>query len=912
MLRRFSALSALLFPISIFAQSTPTILCISGQCLQGYSNTTIGTIITGTSNSVHLLPGVYDASTNPQLLHDSLTSSSASLSPSAGFNSSLSLPLTVALQPGFSTYSDRLYSGQASFSALPSTPLINSTKSLTASSLALASDVWIALNIGSTNRVIVWDAVPDVAQLPTQGALSLVDIQSAACSPTCSSGGVCSAAGVCQCQPGFSGASCETCAPGFFGPTCQACPANCTTCDEGITGTGRCLKPTPPTNAPANCNCKNGVCGANGTCSCTPGFTTGNDGTQCSKCLPGFFQTSSGDCKVCNIGCAQCSDVTGQCTACRTGQGIDSVDNTKCNVIATLTQTGTVCPQGTFSNGTACQSCSSACATCTGPTANDCGLCALGTFFNNGQCVSASNQGVCSGSDLIADNNKRECDSCGASCTTCQIQNFGTTSTVDQKKCTGCLPGFFLSNGTCVASCPAGTTVSTQDNLTCISCDSSCATCSGSPTFCLTCANNQLASKGQCVSTCPSSTFSSSGACLSCHADCASCSGGSFNQCTSCPASRPVLLNGRCVPTCARNQFLDPSSGTCQSCDSSCSSCSGAGPSNCLACASSSQKLSQGTCVAANCQADTSIVAGLGVCLSDLVSTSSSSTDAQPLPPVSGIDTNTKVSRRLEWWEILLMALGCAFIFLAVIWCFRRRQRKKRANAKMVMYGPDHGRGWRWKLAQWARKLFGRTPAQPASPVGYLPSGGGHFTPMPVHEPVIMHRGVVLGGWRRKLIRWGEKLFGHAPSQPTYAPHIVHLGPIHHSAEDVKPYKAPAPTPAARDVDMVKLIESYNRGPGKQGHQQAGGRYALVRNGARGAVDDAEQRSLSDASSHMSAPSVYSQLTGVPRRVQDPRLPVRRDLDSRFSVSTFGVAVDERERASPSKGNAKRAVPIPF
>jgi hypothetical protein len=41
----------------------------------------------------------------------------------------------------------------------------------------------------------------------------------------------------------------------------------------------------------------NGICGSNGQCSCNTGFTTGSSGLACSKCAPGFFQTSSGDCQ---------------------------------------------------------------------------------------------------------------------------------------------------------------------------------------------------------------------------------------------------------------------------------------------------------------------------------------------------------------------------------------------------------------------------------------------------------------------------------------------------------------------------------------------------------------------------------------------------------------------------------------
>lgn len=253
----------------------------------------------GAATAIHLLPGQYASNTNPQLLHDMLTSSSASLSPSPGFNASLSLPINLALEPGLAIYAEALYSGQSGFTSLPSTPSVNSSTPLTAKSIALSSSVWIAANSGSSNqRVIIWDSVPDVNQLPlgSSGSLSLVDIQSSACSPPCAGSGVCSASGTCQCAPGFTGSSCESCATSFFGPECKPCPDNCTTCDEGITGTGRCVKPVVA-NAPATCNCLNGACGTNGQCACNAGFTTGDDGKACAKCSTGFFLTSTGDCK---------------------------------------------------------------------------------------------------------------------------------------------------------------------------------------------------------------------------------------------------------------------------------------------------------------------------------------------------------------------------------------------------------------------------------------------------------------------------------------------------------------------------------------------------------------------------------------------------------------------------------------
>ena len=254
----------------------------------------------GATTPIHLLPGVYEATTNPQLLHDALTSSSTSLASSPGFTNatSISLPLSLALQAGASIYSGSLYSGQAAFSPLPTAPLINSSTPIPAKGLILSSNVWVALKTGSNDRIVVWDAIPDVGQLPQsdQGSLSLLDMQSSACTPGCSASGVCTSSGTCQCSSGFTGVSCESCASGFFGPKCQACPADCKTCDDGVNGSGRCLKPAIA-NDPASCNCKNGVCGSNGQCTCSVGFTTGDDGTLCSKCSPGFFLTSSGDCQ---------------------------------------------------------------------------------------------------------------------------------------------------------------------------------------------------------------------------------------------------------------------------------------------------------------------------------------------------------------------------------------------------------------------------------------------------------------------------------------------------------------------------------------------------------------------------------------------------------------------------------------
>ncbi|KAF4609117.1 hypothetical protein EYR40_001470 [Pleurotus pulmonarius] len=175
---------------SVVAQSSSTVVCIAGQCLQGLTNITIGATISalGAPTSIHLLPGQYTSSTNPQLLHNLLTAPSASLSSSPGFessSSSISLPLNLALEPGLAIYSDIRFSGQAAFSQLPSSSVSNSSVPLAAKSFAISTNVWASIRSSSEERIVFWDTVPDVTQLPADalGSLALLDLQSSACSP---------------------------------------------------------------------------------------------------------------------------------------------------------------------------------------------------------------------------------------------------------------------------------------------------------------------------------------------------------------------------------------------------------------------------------------------------------------------------------------------------------------------------------------------------------------------------------------------------------------------------------------------------------------------------------------------------------------------------------------------------------
>ncbi|THV06947.1 hypothetical protein K435DRAFT_772951 [Dendrothele bispora CBS 962.96] len=833
-------LFAVTLPLFATAVAQSSVVCVPGECLQGFSNTTIGITVnaSGAASDALLLPGEYTASTNPQFLHDLLTSSSVSFSPSAGFensSSSDSLPLNVALDAGIAIYPESLYAGSAGFSALPSSPLVNASTAITASSFTLSQNVWVALDMGSNGRVVFWDSVPNVSQLPVSGSMSLVDIQSSACSPPCSGSGVCSASGTCTCPSGFTGQSCESCASGHFGPTCQACPSNCSSCDDGITGTGVCLS-VNITNAPSTCNCLNGECGSNSQCSCKPGWTTADNGTACAKCASGFFLTTLGECSICQLGCTSCADGTGECLSCASGFTQDGNDKTKCEAVPSTTSDGTVCPDNSFGSGSSCQPCSSSCQTCNGGTSNDCIICKSGTYKLNGACVSADGNGVCAGSSLIADNNKHECDTCGPKCMSCKIPNFTTASTVNELQCTGCLPGSFLSNGSCVDNCPSGTFLSTDSN-SCQPCGSSCGTCAGSANFCLSCTNNQLAFNGSCVSSCPGNSFKTeSNTCDVCHPDCASCSGTSFNQCTTCPSNRPVLNSGRCLPVCSKSQFFDNTSGSCQSCDSSCSSCSGSGSSNCLACSSSSQVLRGGTCVSANCNGTSTVVQGLGVCLNELVSNTSTTSDGSPLPTIPGLSDPTKQNsgRKLAWWEILLMTLGCAFIFLVILLWWRRRARKRRAQ--------------KTKQFAVARGLDGRK------------------------------------GWVERLVRFGEKLFGHRRSSPKN----VAYPPL----ASTKPYsKHSHPNDSnTRDLETERIELMKLRNAEEARHNREVEKMMLY--------GDYEY-DRGDFDTRMDGPSMYSQVTGTPSRAQQVKQPVK------MGTTTAGSSVYSGHSSAGKSGGSR-------
>ena len=370
----------------------------------------------------------------------------------------------------------------------------------------------------------------------------------------------------------------------------------------------------------------------------------------------------------------------------------------------------------------------------------------------------------------------------------------------------------------------------------------------------MTCNSNQLAANGTCTTSCPSNTFTSGGACLACHPDCATCSGSAFNQCSSCPSSRPVLSSGRCLPTCSRSEFLDPTSSSCKACDSSCSSCTGAGPNACLACANENQVLKSGACISSSCNAFTSVIPGLGVCLSDLVTVANpTSPTPQPLPTLTTQHTGP-ARRSLAWWEILLMALGCAFIFVVILWLWRHHARKQRTQQTALFHTKlNHRVAWRDRFDKFTDFFKGYKQH----------ARSGMFVTETEYQ---------------RLQRLRD------------------AGAAHHEHE------------------MSKLESTYIKSLKRISSPQP-------------SIDVAMGHRDSDLSNRTSAPSLYSQVTGLPRKGPEPKQPSRElDLErgvgstSRFSTTTSGTSIyrspsvrrPEALPLMPSEGELRNRPPTSF
>ena len=326
-----------------------------------------------------------------------------------------------------------------------------------------------------------------------------------------------------------------------------------------------------PTDVP-----KHGTCAAD--CN-IEGFALWKNNTVCTMCG--------------SLGCTEC-DSTGVCTKCDKKQRLsliaDPADSTK-----------KICEP--------CELLNSGCRLCEETNSKSCLACKSPKFSlledSTGlkTCVRRCPSGMFSEPQVLAatlapttmkDLNYNKCSPCLTGCTECKGKGDFCLLCSDA--------GMFAQpDGTCAATCPAGTF--TGDGR-CQKCDTNTETCeinSVSGEYkALTCATGFFIdiSETKCVqqSQCGKGYFGqvSTGKCTACDATvCSECKD-SANFCLKCKdVTKFVSSDGTCKAnpadvTCATSQFKN-SAGLCLECDKKCDSatgCVGAGDSKCLKCAS--------------------------------------------------------------------------------------------------------------------------------------------------------------------------------------------------------------------------------------------------------------------------------------------------------------------------------------
>ncbi|KAH8926246.1 hypothetical protein BT69DRAFT_1278985 [Atractiella rhizophila] len=783
------------------------ILCSPSNCVNVSSLPSFGIQASSPNATLTLLPGSYPLSpASPSPIAAFLSSP---LSVSGGFDVSNNVTtlqegggsIAVLLEPVFVSYAAQGWGGATKVVS----PVINVTDTGEVESFLLPSggEIRAILSIGQA-RIVVRDSAESIASFGLgASSATLLDVQSTTCTTECASGGFCSSnSNDCTCLPNFTGSNCASCLPNHFGPSCAPCPGDCpTSCQDGITGDGSCPLSTGATGnitqtPMEECGCFHGVCASNGVCNCNAGWQdAGGPGPKCSVCEQGYFLTTGGSCQACAPGCLSCSPQTGTCLSCATGFQTSSRDPTTCEPAPFIapnstTNSFTTCPNGSFHNpatGT-CDPCSPVCSTCFGASSDQCVTCASPRGILAGTCVAVDQAtGICDASALpsgaregtwVFDNAEQECQPLPANCTAGNIPNFNSGTTFSDAICTQCQGGTFLSSsgdGSC-GSCKLGEVGGT--NGKCTSCPVGCASCTEDGK-CLSCTDTTaVILSGTCVASCPNSFFPSTNSssitnststtqqaisptCEKCHPDCATCSG-AFDQCSSCPPSRPVLTpNGSCVQTCTANEFFDPNGG-CKAISVECATAWGGQNDQCLSCGDG-KVLQDGRCVDANCEGGEKTVEVFNVCLESLGQIVSN-------PPSSSSSTGS--DSLLGLLALLIIPL---LLLALVLWRRKNKKQRKQETARFRERMENNKGGWKMRFfglggvgGSVASKLRKKMPADVVSAHASETGDGERVREM---EEVPLTP-VPLPGFRRPSSQ-GQPKLSEAPLRSSWKPNAV-------------------------------------------------------------------------------------------------------------------------------------------
>ena len=325
------------------------------------------------------------------------------------------------------------------------------------------------------------------------------------------------------------GDKCTTCALTYFPNTnnrCEACSPNCKECT------------TAANDACTSCN-NEYILVTNSCFKCSITSSTSNgcatcpiDG-KCTSCQETYYLINDA-CSPCISNCQRCNDGT-TCSLCKSGFTLTTPDNKcatnipNCNII--LGTDITKCSSCNFAYGftedSLCAPEIPYCTTIDKGTTSECKTCNEGYGFNL----------------------KKTCEKCTPSCKACS-DSFET--------CTLCSDGYYLIYDVCL-SCDSSCATCT-DGQTCTKCangyymeDTKCVKCGSEGSQCQTCVIN-----GVC-SLCSSGYFyvSATNKCTACSTGCATCASSSLSQCAGC-------IDGYLFNSAAK---------TCSKCTEPCKTC---------------------------------------------------------------------------------------------------------------------------------------------------------------------------------------------------------------------------------------------------------------------------------------------------------------------------------------------------
>ncbi|KAK9523367.1 hypothetical protein VZT92_019778 [Zoarces viviparus] len=382
--------------------------------------------------------------------------------------------------------------------------------------------------------------------------------------------------GVCvvDCQRGFpQGGVCQPCAPECA--SCQGNSSHCLSCEKQYllldhSCRSHCLEGFYATETecrlcPAHC----GECNQDGLCKKCAQYYFLHEGKCVDDCPDGYYASEQEqECVRCHADCASCDGPSfDDCDVCRNPKAVRY--NGECLA---------KCPNSTYYDATTneCRDCDRSCLTCSGHEPSSCLSCDTDRRKDaSGHCVWFIQ---CSLRSYMDHNG--QCQQCHKLCHRC--------SGPGKDHCLSCNEPHYLLNNTCVQECPVGYYAEDKDGRECERCHFSCKSCVGRHSLqCVDCKSGFFKQGSSCVETCSESHFgnTSTMVCDRCDPSCSQCWGRGNRNCLSCREGYVYLRQwGQCLPSCPPSFYQRSRSNNCHKCHPTCKTCSDGGALACQSC----------------------------------------------------------------------------------------------------------------------------------------------------------------------------------------------------------------------------------------------------------------------------------------------------------------------------------------